>query len=418
MWNNNILIGDGSLKATIGYQQNRRQEFADILKPSEYGLYFQLHTINYDFHYQFPEVKGYNFSMGISGMYQSSLNKGVEFLVPEYRLFDIGAFITGKKSFGKLDVSGGIRFDNRSETADVLYENSIQRFSPFNRTFKGLSGSIGASLALDENWMMKLNLSHGFRAPNISELGSNGIHEGTIRYEIGNSYLNSENSFQLDYELGYNTEHVNAKLNLFANTISNYIYSHKLSSAIGGDSIQNAYPCYKFDAGNVQMAGAEFFIDIHPHPLDWLHFENSFSYVYSELLNQPDSTRFLPFTPPAKWVSDIRIDIDKPTKFMKNAFVSIGIEHYFKQSNVYSAYRTETPTNAYTLLSAGIGTDIVRKNKTLCSIYLNGTNLTDIAYQSHLSRLKYAPENVVTGRTGIFNMGRNISVKLIVPVNL
>jgi Outer membrane receptor proteins, mostly Fe transport len=430
LWNNNVLIGDASLKATIGYQQNQRREFADILKPSEYGLYFLLHTINYNLHYQLPEINGYSFSAGVNGMYQRSLNKGVEFLVPEYRLFDAGVFIVGKKTFGKLDINGGLRFDNRSEVGDALYldatgqkthessGNASQRFSAFKSNFSGTSGSIGATLSMSENWSMKLNLSQGFRSPNISELGSNGIHEGTIRYEIGNPDLKSEKSFQLDYELSYNTEHVSSKLNLFANNINNYIYSHKLPGVQGGDSIRGGYPCYKFDAGHAQMFGGEAFIDIHPHPLDWLHFENSFSYVYSELKNQPDSTRFLPFTPPAKWVSNIRLDLDKPTKWFRNTFFSVGIEHYFKQTNVYSAYRTETPTDAYTLLNAGIGTDIVSKKKTLCSMYINGTNLSDIAYQSHLSRLKYAPLNVLTGKTGVYNMGRNISLKLIIPVNL
>jgi iron complex outermembrane recepter protein len=37
-----------------------------------------------------------------------------------------------------------------------------------------------------------------------------------------------------------------------------------------------------------------------------------------------------------------------------------------------------------------------------------------VSYQSHLSRLKYAPENIATGRTGVFNMGRNVSLKLII----
>ena len=48
------------------------------------------------------------------------------------------------------------------------------------------------------------------------------------------------------------------------------------------------------------------------------------------------------------------------------------------------------------------------------SIYIIGDNLANVAYQSHLSRLKYGPENLTTGRMGIFNMGRNVSVKLIV----
>jgi len=103
---------------------------------------------------------------------------------------------------------------------------------------------------------------------------------------------------------------------------------------------------------------------------------------------------------------------------LKNTYVSFGLEHDFKQTHVYSAYGTETPTDAYTLLNAGIGTDIIWNKRTLCSIYISGTNLADVAYQSHLSRLKYEAENYATARVGVYNMGRNFSFKLIVPVNL
>ena len=430
VWNNNILIGDGSLKSTFGYQQNRRQEFADVLNPDTYGLYFLLHTLTYDIHYTLPEKKGFALSYGVNGMYQNSLNKGIEYLVPEYQLFDAGAFVVAKKSWRKIDISGGLRYDNRSENSNALYLNANEekttatdptarlRFAKLAENFGGISGSIGASYQPSEHWNMKLNFSRGFRAPNISELASNGVHEGTIRYEIGNPNLKAESSLQTDYELGYNTEHVSAKLNLFANNINNYIFSRKLSNSIGQDSIMTGFPVYKFDSGNAQIMGGEFSIDIHPHPLDWLHFENSFSYVHSQLKNQPDSTKYLPFTPAAKLKSDIRIDINNVGKYVKNSYLSFGVEHYFNQNNIYWAYNTETATSGYTLFNASIGGDIVSKKKTICSIYLSGTNLTDIAYQSHLSRLKYAATNEVTGRTGVFNMGRNISIKLIVPVDL
>ena len=124
VWNNNFLIGNGSLKVTIAYQQNRRQEFADILAPEDYELYFQLHTLNYDLQYILPEKKGWELSVGTNGMYQNSLNKGAEYLVPEYRLYDAGVFAIVKKSWGKLNLSGGLRFDNRSQTGDALYLNA------------------------------------------------------------------------------------------------------------------------------------------------------------------------------------------------------------------------------------------------------------------------------------------------------
>ena len=56
--------------------------------------------------------------------------------------------------------------------------------------------------------------------------------------------------------------------------------------------------------------------------------------------------------------------------------------------------------------------------KRILSLYLSGENLTDRAYQSHLSRLKYLDRNVATGKTGVYNMGRNFSVKMVVPILL
>jgi len=82
------------------------------------------------------------------------------------------------------------------------------------------------------------------------------------------------------------------------------------------------------------------------------------------------------------------------------------------------AYNTETTTDGYSLLNAGLGASVVSANgKPIFSLYLAVSNLADVAYQNHLSRLKYAAENMVTGRTGIYNMGRIFSVKLNIPLS-
>jgi iron complex outermembrane receptor protein len=57
------------------------------------------------------------------------------------------------------------------------------------------------------------------------------------------------------------------------------------------------------------------------------------------------------------------------------------------------------------------------KGQTLFSISFSGNNLTDAAYQNHLSRLKYTAVNNVTGRRGVFNAGRSFNVKLNVPLS-
>jgi iron complex outermembrane receptor protein len=64
----------------------------------------------------------------------------------------------------------------------------------------------------------------------------------------------------------------------------------------------------------------------------------------------------------------------------------------------------------------GVGANWVdRKKNTMASIHLAITNLGDVAWQSHTSRLKYTAENPVNGQMGVFNRGRNISLRLLVP---
>jgi iron complex outermembrane receptor protein len=239
-----------------------------------------------------------------------------------------------------------------------------------------------------------------------------------MKYEIGNPLLKPENSFQADFSLGLNTEHISAEADLFDNSINNFIFSRKLNSTSGGDSIRDGLSAFQFVSGNANLSGGELMIDIHPHPFDWLHFENSFSYVNAVQRGQSDSTKYLPFTPAPKLESELRANIKKAGKFLSNAFIKFGIENYFAQDHVYSAYGTETRTPSYLLMNAGIGTTITAGDKTICSFFINVNNIADVAYQSHLSRLKYGEENYLTGRSGVYNMGRNISFKLVVPLDL
>jgi len=429
VFDNSFFIKGGTLKAIVGLQQNSREEFGNVLQPDQFGLGLLLNTISYDIRYNVHEFHGFTISVGANGMEQSSLNKGIEYLVPDYNLFDIGCFVIAKKSIGAVDISGGIRYDNRDESGKSLFLdstgkanplsqfNTVQRFKAFTSNFSGTSGSIGATWQISEDFYTKANISKGFRAPNIGELGSNGVHDGTSRYEIGNPILKQEQSLQFDYALGLRSKHVVAEIDLFDNNINNYIFPVKLRSALGRDSLTDGNSSYKYVSGDAQLFGGELSIDIHPHPFDWLHFENSFSYVNAIQKQQPDSTKYLPFTPPAKLQDGIKFDIKQLSTYLSNSYVRMDVDNYFNQTHYYAATATETRTNGYTLLNFGIGSDVMRKQKSLCSIYISLNNATNRAYQSHLSRLKYLDENYATGRVGVYNMGRNLSFKVVVPLH-
>ena len=155
VWDNSLNLSSGYLKAIIGYQQNRRQEFEESM--DEYELYFKLHTLTYDLRYITNEWNGWKLSTGIGGMYQKSGNEGEEYLIPDYRLFDFGLYATATKSLGdRWTLNGGVRYDHRRLHGDELEEDGELRFTDFTRHFNGLTGSIGAVFNVSDNLNIKL----------------------------------------------------------------------------------------------------------------------------------------------------------------------------------------------------------------------------------------------------------------------
>lgn len=414
-WNNNFIFKKSSIKAIFGYQQNLRKEFEE---PEIAGLIFDMKTFTYDLKQFIYRSDDWEFTYGVSGMVQNSKNKGEEFLVPDYSITDIGGFAYARHPLEQWELSAGIRYDHRNFTSEELLEGSETRFTALDRNFGNVSGSIGLGWFPSEKMAFKLNLARGFRSPNVAELASNGVHEGTFRYERGNDALEAETNFEVDAGFELDLKHITLTANPFFNSIDNYIFLEKLASVNGGDSLSAAngelFPTFKFTQGKAQLWGGEFTIDIHPHPYDWLHFKHTVAVVLAEQLH--NSNQHLPFIPPAKYEAELRADLPLKNAVIKNAFVELNIEHYYRQHRILSANDFETTTPGYTLMNGSMGFDLSSsQGKTLAKFTFIAENIFDKAYQYHLSRLKYAPENPATGRRGIYNMGRNFVLKLTVP---
>ena len=430
VWDNSLNLSSGYLKAIIGYQQNRRQEFEESM--DEYELFFKMHTLTYDLRYVTHEWRGWKLSTGIGGMYQNSVNQGEEYLIPDYRLFDFGIYATATKSIGNnWTLNGGVRYDYRWLHGDELMEDGERRFTDFSRHFNGLTGSIGAVCNINEHFNLRLNLARGFRTPNMSELASNGVHEGSIRYELGDQRLKAEYSLQADLGLDFTSRYVSAQLALFANRINNYIFTHRVA-----EEIEEGYLTYIYTQGDARLLGFEAGIDFHP--IHSVHFSNTFSYVDAQMIDATPDTKYLPFTPAPHWTSELKWELfhhahstvsshamheyrhahPKGGLALNNLYIAAGLDVYLKQTHIYSADDTETETPGYALISLSAGTDIQLHNKKVAELYITADNLLNKAYQNHLSRLKYADVNTVTGRRGVYNMGRNITFKVVVPITI
>jgi iron complex outermembrane receptor protein len=121
--------------------------------------------------------------------------------------------------------------------------------------------------------------------------------------------------------------------------------------------------------------------------------------------------------PAPRLLTELRAQFNHGQGTIRNGYAQLTLDNNFAQDNIFAAYNTETATPGYTLLGLGLGGDIyTKRQQRLFSLYFSATNLTDVAYQHHLSRLKYTAVNEATGRTGVFNMGRNFSIKLLLPL--
>lgn len=379
---NTLFFKKSKLDFDFGYIANDRNEFEDSKIPV---LKMDLQTFNYDIKYYLPKFGKFETIIGIQGMNQTNKNLGEELLIPDAKTKDLGFLITSNYEWKKNVIQAGLRFDNRTiETENHGEIGEEGYFEAINKKFKSFNASLGYKTNLLEKLTLRANLASGFRAPNLAELTSNGVHEGSNRYEIGNSNLKNEQNIQADLNIEYGNSHFEFFVNGFYNHINNYIFISPTSDYIDDNLV------YNYTQANSALYGGEAGIHFHPHPLDWLHYTSSFESVTGKMENGEN----LPLIPANKLNNTVRVEIES-LSWLKKSYVSVNLETYLKQNKV-SIF--ESQTNDYTLLNCGLGGNVTLL-KAKFEFNLSGNNLLNKEYISHLSRLK---------NDGIPNIGRNI----------
>ena len=380
--NSILFLKNSKLEIDLGFISNDRSEFED--SPTAI-LHMKLKTFNYDLKYHLPKFGKIESIFGVQGMQQTNKNSGIEFLIPNAATTDFGVFGTTNYEWKTNVIQAGLRFDTRtisSESHGIIGDEGS--FEALNKNYTSANAALGYKTNLNENITLRLNVASGFRAPNLAELTSNGVHEGTNRYEIGNSNLKTEQNVQTDLNVEYKNSHFEFFANGFYNHINNYIYSAPSGIIIAQNDV------FDYVQNDAKLYGGEFGIHFHPHPIDWLHFESSFETV----TGQKQNGDYLPLIPANKWDNSIRAEFNVK-KWLKEGFATLNISNTFNQNKVGGF---ETNSNGYVLVNLGIGGN-VQFGKTAFSFNLNGNNLTNKSYIAHLSRLK---------TDGIPNMGRTI----------
>jgi iron complex outermembrane receptor protein len=384
--NSTLFFSTSKLDIDFGFISNNRSEFEDS---DVANLKMKLNTLNYDLKYHLPKAGKLESIFGIQGMTQTNVNSGAEYLIPNAKTNDFGLFGTSNYEWNSSVLQAGIRFDNRNintESYGILGDEGS--FEALAKSYNSFNCSLGYKTDLTKEFTLRVNLASGFRAPNLAELTSNGVHEGSNRYEIGNSNLATEQNVQTDLNLEYQNSHFEFFANGFFNKINNYIYLNPSPTTIAG------YDVFNYFQTDAMLYGGEFGLHFHPHPLDWLHFESSFETVTGENQSRNLGSDFLPFIPANNWNNSMRAEFNIKN-WLKDGFATLNVSSTFDQRKV-SGF--ETYSEGYTLVNLGIGAQI-NIGKTHFNFNLNGNNLYNKSYIAHLSRLK---------NDGIPNIGRNI----------
>ncbi|MCY2687094.1 TonB-dependent receptor [Salinimicrobium sp. TH3] len=402
---NSFYFADSSLDITLGYLFNNRKEFEEHHEEEEHegeeeheeeeqghaegepALEMHLETINYDVKYHFPAHGKFETIVGVQGMFQTNKNLAEEILIPDARTTDAGILATTHYHLEKIDFQAGLRYDFRKISAEGYENHDTETDVPaLDRDFNSYNGALGVKIDLTSHFTTRLNLATGFRAPNLAELTSYGSHHGTNRFEIGNPDLDNEQNYQLDLAMEFRNEHFEIYTNAFYNSINNYIFLNPTGEFLDEN------PVFEYQQNDAKLYGGEAGLHIHPHPLDWLHFESNYELVIGE----QENGNYLPLIPAQSILNTIWVEIPDGDLFT-SGYASISLKSVFDQERTGLF---ETKTGGYSILNAGVGTSIALNSLDI-DLRLSGTNLLDKTYISHLSRLK--PESIP-------NMGRNISL--------
>ncbi|MFD2908341.1 TonB-dependent receptor domain-containing protein [Flavobacterium ardleyense] len=379
--NQKVYFKNSKIEGDFGYTLNNRKELEEA---DEIALSMKLQTASYNVKYFLPKFIRLEAIVGIQGIDQTNTNFGEELLIPDANVKDFGTFLTTNYAWNSNVLQAGIRYDNRKiSTQTHGIEGEEGYFEAIDKQFDSFNASVGYKTDLSESINSRLNIASGFRAPNLSELTSNGVHEGSNRYEIGDSSLKNEQNFQVDLNLEYKSQHFEIFVNGFYNHINNYIYITPTGAEIDGNDV------YNYIQNNASLFGGEAGIHFHPHPFDWLHFTSSFENVTGK---QGDNN--LPLIPANQWKNNIRTEFTLKD-WLQKGYASVFFNYTFAQNN-FSTF--ETKTNDYLLVNLAIGGKI-KIGKNYLNASVNGNNLLNKTYVNHLSRLK---------TDGIYNIGRNI----------
>lgn len=404
--NGNILLKASWLEFDLGIQQNVREELS---QPHAHGrpltithnqaVHLSLTTGALNLRYHFYIRNKWDNILGINVQAQQNRYKGFEFILPHFYNAQIGILGYTKYTPQKNWIlNAGARADiaylNIAPYRDPVFENGNEAIQ---RNFQNICWSGGVSYFPHPALNLKLNAASAFRFPTPNELAMDGMHHGFFRHEKGNSSLNLERGYQLDFSVQWEKEKGLLRFSPFLNYFHNYIY---LNPTGYFSILPGATQIYQYQQAPVIISGGEISFELHPQKNIHLAMFGEYLYTYNRNTN-----RALPFIPPNSILLEGEYLFDRfQNKNWKEIFIKLDARIVGNQNRVA---QNEWATPGYMLWNLSCGGEW-RGRKNGLKLIFQAQNLFNRWHLAHLSRFRQlnvpeAGRNFILTLSYIFN---------------
>jgi iron complex outermembrane receptor protein len=174
-------------------------------------------------HQPIGKVKGV---LGFQSVNSQFSALGLETIVPKSNIDSYGLFAVESFAIGGITYELGVRGEWQGIAPEETYHSV---------SYVPISASVSALWDISKQHQISLAVTQSQRAPQVQELFSNGIHDATMSYELGDPNLKKEISYNLDLGYRFNADWMTAEINLFHNWVNDYIYQQQASSVFNED---------------------------------------------------------------------------------------------------------------------------------------------------------------------------------------
>lgn len=388
------------IEAQIGFQRNRRQEFdahrrfSDPVNDPAFDLTLATQTLDVKLR-SIPRGSFFGV-LGVSGMNQGNVNVEAGYLIPNFRALTGGTYARATWAGQSLTVEAGARLDHRWLKAYPRV-NRRGAYTRVTHTYTNLSGVLGAIWQFNKSWSVSLNLGTAWRPPGVNELYNFGVHHGTAQFEVGNSAIGGERSYNVDMTLRHVGENSRVEISAFNNWMDGYI--HLFPEREARVTIRGTFPSFRYEQTDAILRGLDGLVEFGF--LGFLEFRAQGSMVRGD-----DRRTDMPliFMPADRLTLGAAVSLPNFGRLRSSEF---ELESTFvrRQMRFPKGVDYADPPEGYSLFNLGYRVEIASGTSAI-QLGLSVQNLFNTVYRDYLSRFRYF----------IDDPGRNVVLRLRLPI--